>query len=1470
MENITTLTALKQQLDQATQNRQLTLRTGNSASKSLTQFLATLPTQQIALSHVSSTINDTAQTLTINGNANEEWVIRGTANEIFHLNHITLIYTQISGGFEANLTVEGTIKIGQADIPVIGLLGKNNQLQCQIKQSQSVHAIGLVETANFISHNRLATYLPTGVEVFVGQVPFTGLTFSFGFAHAVATRFSFTSDLNVSWKIVDQLASLERVGITLTAEHGFEAASGFRSSMGGNIHAYLLLEQEYAVSLALQGQYDWEIAIIPANGNILPGLATLAGLAGGKTLQNSVETGLRTLGLGAVAIDGVYLKVDLQAATLRAIKIQGHITIHQITFNIQAYLPNFEFHGQLSPNSPIHLKALINQYFIATDAFPAIDITALNIGAQPGIGQYRLYASIHSDWTLKIGDIPLVFQEFDLEITKQPGGVTGSIRGILELAEVELYASAEYLELGGGWEFYSGTESNQGIPIGELLNTLVQLFGPTTLPTAIVNSTIKRYYVSFNTQSKDFTFTCVGTVPLPEAKTEIEGTIVIEMKHQQDGSFTKLFGGTLLIDALEFALIFESAGLSTGNASTPQNTTTTFVAAYHDLKGREIAIDPLIDQIFQTSVTTGLRLSIKDALFAYQRQSSANYLFGIDIETGLNLSALQLPGLPLLGTALPPDQNLKLTLQVLYARHSFTAEAINTLNRLNRHGLRLPAKGIEKDVSLVALLRVGQEVKPLSLPIGIETNKNALKEDSSPSSASSNQSTATVTTSDTTQAGKIQQWVKIQKTFGPIQVERVGVTYQNGTIECLLDAALVAAGLTLSLDGLGAAFALRELTAKEFNPTFHLKGLGIDYRNGPLEIGGTFLQQELTRMEGGRSITEIGYAGLAVIRTEKLTLSAIGLYSTLNGHDPSLFIYAVLNYPLGGPAFFFVTGFAAGFGYNRALKVPSINEVAAFPLVQEAIKGDVPALPTPGGSQHALTNTLTTALQKLEDAIRPSTGDIFIAAGIKFTTFKHVNSFALLVVKFGQRFELDLLGLSTLVVPPPGSGSSQTIAQAQLALKATFAPEEGVLSIQAQLTANSYILSQSCQLTGGFAFFCWFKDHPSGARAGDFVITLGGYHAQFHRPAHYPVVPRLGFNWQVNKPGDFYELLIKGQGYFTLTAQALMAGGYLEATWSCGRFCAWFKAGVDFLINWKPYHYDAAFYIGIGASYTFEFFGTHTISGDLGADLHIWGPEFSGSATLHLAIISFTVSFGSGAPSAIDPIPWSDFKASFLPPADQICSIHVQQGLVRQIRDEKAQSYWIVNPKDFIVATNSVIPSTVARSSKTSGLLPHNAWKDLGIAPVGVESNVTTTQTITITDGSTDVSDRFEYVPILKSVPAGLWGKPNLTTDKNNKQHLLPPSVNGQRLLENTLAGFEIRPVQSNSALHHSLPLEAAKLQDATELVPDAFNWQRDFTLTGDRGKAAWDAVKRAPVVHQTRTDLLKALGWANPPVDVA
>ncbi len=1100
----------------------------------------------------------------------------------------------------------------------------------------------------------------------------------------------------------------------------------------------------------------------------------------------------------------------------------------------QGDYPSGQFYLGLDSATSLTIKTLSQDLLGESRGLPDLTIHDLSVEYNMHTGYMFALVDV-SNWVItdgfELSDLRFKFLRFLIQ--EQPK-YDCQVAAAFSIANVTVQLDAQYHD--GGWQFSGSTGPDQEIPIGHLINDLGKMFGAIPLPSVLEALVIENLHVSFNTKTKDFTFK--GEAKFPVDDREVDITVAIDITHQ-DSSFRYEFSGQLTIGALRFDLHF----LETTTTSAEQAITSdVFVATYsHTGDDQKINIRDLIGYVsspIADLIPASLEIDLKDVLFGFSKNGGAKFLFGLDIGADLSLS-----NLPLVGQEFPPGQTLAVDdLQLLVASQDFTAPEVIALNKLLPEGVtRLPIgspqsdSGQDKPVALgrglhlSAIMKLGDRTETLILPppgsAAPAPGGDQLRAVALPAPAATGQ---TVVTSDKT------TWFKLQKTFGPVHFERIGCQYQDQAIWFLLDAALSAAGLTLSLDGLSFGSSLTH-----FEPRFDLHGLGLAYQGGPVEIGGAFLRVMVDK----DGLTYDEYDGTAVIKTKALTLSAIGSYAYLN-RQPSLFIYAFLDYPLGGPSFFYVTGLAAGFGYNRAVLMPPIDRVATFPLVEEAMagpaKGDVPS------SAQSKAEKLTQELEKLRAYLSPAPGQYFLAVGIKFNSFKLIDSFALLAVSFGEHFEVDVLGLSTMILPTPEGGQKVTpLAELRMVLKATFDPDHGFLGVQAQLTPDSYILSGDCHLTGGFAFYTWF----AGEHSGDFVVTLGGYHPAFKVPAHYPQVPRLEFHWQVDS-----HLSLWGDAYAALTPTALMAGGHLQALWQKGSLTAWFSAGADFLIAWKPYHYDARVYVDLGVSYTFHLFGTHHITVDVGADLHIWGPEFAGTAHIHLWIISFDVSFGPGGRQAPQPIDWVTFKASFLPAPEQICTIAVQNGLIRQIKEDDEER-WIINPKELVLATNSVIPSKSAQSGSepSEPIKVDGANTKFGIGPMGVppSDSLRSVHTITITRDGKSVEEEFEFRPILKNVPAGLWGQS------------LTPDLKAEALIKGVLSGFEIRPQKPHQP-GETQPFPRSNLQYEIEPIANAYYWEE---LPPFKPSSLEEAPRREKIkdsieqVNGKRESLLKALG---------
>ncbi|MEO7131924.1 MAG: DUF6603 domain-containing protein, partial [Dermatophilaceae bacterium] len=319
------------------------------------------------------------------------------------------------------------------------------------------------------------------------------------------------------------------------------------------------------------------------------------------------------------------------------------------------------------------------------------------------------------------------------------------------------------------------------------------------------------------------------------------------------------------------------------------------------------------------------------------------------------------------------------------------------------------------------------------------------------------------------------------------------------------------------------------------------------------------------------------------------------------------------------------TGLGGGLGINRGLVVPDdISKFGEYPFIQALD----PAAQPPADPMDEL--------RKLSEYFPHHMGNFWFAAGISFTCFSLVDGVAVVAVSFGDGLEIDLFGLARMALPRPGAA----LVSIELALLARFSTREGLFMIKAQLTDNSWLLYEDVRLTGGFAFAIWWK----GPLAGQFVLSIGGYHPDFHRDG-YPVVPRLGIHWQVSS-----AIVVKGGAYFALTSEALMAGVEVEASADFG--WAWAKVafGANGIVYFDPFWFEVEVYarISAGISISLGFLGHLSLSVSLGASIKVWGPDFAGKATFEVGPCDISVGFGSERrvePAVLD---WGQFVTKYL------------------------------------------------------------------------------------------------------------------------------------------------------------------------------------------------------------------------------
>lgn len=685
-------------------------------------------------------------------------------------------------------------------------------------------------------------------------------------------------------------------------------------------------------------------------------------------------------------------------------------------------------------------------------------------------------------------------------------------------------------------------------------------------------------------------------------------------------------------------------------------------------------------------------------------------------------------------------------------------------------------------------------------------------------------------------------WIPIQRAFGPVQCRQVGFGWESEgpLLDVGFDGSVTLAGLSLGLVHLKVGVPVTDPT-NYAEYTLDLEGINISYKGGPVTISGGFLKTVV--QVGGQDV--IVYTGQALIKAATFTLGAMGSYGLIGQNTPSLFIFAYINTPIGGPPYFFVEGLAAGFGFNRDLDTPNrATDIFDFPFVAGVIDPN-----------YFAGNDPDVALTKLSNVSQPMRGQYWLAAGLKFSSFQMIHTFALLTASFGTDFELNLMGIATIELPMtvPGGNSYTAIARAEMSLLVSFRPSVGLLAVEAALSRNSYVLAKECRLTGGFAFYIWFS--PS-EHAGEFVITFGGYHPRFKPPSYYPDEPRVGLSWLMPQ----YNVTIQGGVYFALLPTAVMAGGFLDLQYKSGNLRAWFTAQADMLISWKPFYYD--FYVGIsvGASYKVDLgFVSKTFSIELGAQLNLWGPPTGGKVRVSWWVISFTIHFGPGKEKK-NVLGWEEFDESFLPqskgstiyralgsygapatvPArDARVDATVPRGLVKSFIVESSGEIvrWVIDPQSFEIQTTSKVPVTsgslngqpleevlipvpntnpvqwqrvpIAQATTTLGIVPMNAK--------GLATKHTISIASTVNGGATfaelgveETASLFDIVGLTASVPKAMW---NAGPVKD---------LDPQTVVTNTITGIRItaKPYVPSS----TLPVPADKLEFAAPVVR-TFAW---------------------------------------------
>lgn len=404
-------------------------------------------------------------------------------------------------------------------------------------------------------------------------------------------------------------------------------------------------------------------------------------------------------------------------------------------------------------------------------------------------------------------------------------------------------------------------------------------------------------------------------------------------------------------------------------------------------------------------------------------------------------------------------------------------------------------------------------------------------------------------------------------------------------------------------------------------------------------------------------------------------------------------------------------------------------------------------------------------------------GEKWLAAGVDVLSFELLKTRALLIVEFGEDFQISVAARSVFNLPQ--NTDLPQFVNVELGLTATIHPSAGYMEFRASLTPGSFVLDRDCHLTGDFAMIKWSGSNP---HAGDFLVSLGGYHPAFKAPSYYPALKRLGFNWQYSD-----NIIIEGDAYFALTPIAAMAGGGLNLTFQSGDLKAWFLADTNIIVYWHPFHFDAEVDISIGVSYKLNLgFCSKEITDELSASVEVWGPPVGGRVHVSWWAIGFTVDFGESQTPSPD-FTWTDFRKT-LPQnpstsTPQFYKLSVQAGQLPTaapgggLQPSDPSTEWVIRGGQFVFRVEFAVPlvevkytNTLGSTSKvtltntnpttpsTSSSPPENL---LSLRVLNLKQSIKSVYTISLysTQNSSNLLPLKIGLPS-QPLPAAIWGDP--------------------------------------------------------------------------------------------------------------
>ncbi|KAF5557004.1 hypothetical protein FNAPI_5581 [Fusarium napiforme] len=389
-----------------------------------------------------------------------------------------------------------------------------------------------------------------------------------------------------------------------------------------------------------------------------------------------------------------------------------------------------------------------------------------------------------------------------------------------------------------------------------------------------------------------------------------------------------------------------------------------------------------------------------------------------------------------------------------------------------------------------------------------------------------------------------------------------------------------------------------------------LDGLSLAMTGSSLNVAGTLHRIKVEEED----ISVTGFEGGVSVKLKKYQFVGFGSYKNVKSQQEefvSLMAYAMLNGPMVKTGLVELSGISGGFGFGSKLEIPSITDIHKFPLL---------------GSPEVDPMIMFERLRGTGDTkyMTETNGANWVAAGVTGTACELIDIRAVLTIPLDPSAgELAIVGIASAQFPRDAK-PGKALAAIRINFQGSIDISRGFMLFEGRIADGSFILFDDCVLSGGFAVGAWFGPSP---QAGDWCITIGGWHPKFQAPSHYPSAPpRMRLQWSY---GDTKYLTLDGQAYAAVTPDAIMAGLAVQVKfekWSCG---ANFDFRTDLILWLHPLHYDVYFHVSASLWYEVDaWIARKKLHISMGADLYISGPPFAGTVEFDVSVMVIKVKFG--------------------------------------------------------------------------------------------------------------------------------------------------------------------------------------------------------------------------------------------------